>query len=177
MDMIVGRAGGSKATLYKYFASKDALVAGLMTGVAASITSVPEPNLDGLPIDEALTQIGRRFADGVASQRAVALLRLCLGEYGRFPGLSRVVWEHGPAVTYANFQSFLAERERRGEVVIEDLQLASEQFIAGIVGHIQLKVAMGIVEAPPAEENERRVASAVKTFLARYGVNRGKNRT
>ncbi len=171
MDMIVARAGGSKATLYKYFPSKDALIAGLMDAVANSIPSPDSaPGLDDLPIDEALMKIGLGFIQGVASPRAVALLRLCLGEYGRFPELSRVVWEHGPAVTYANFQRFLAEREQRGELAIDDPQLASEHFIAAIVGHIQLKVAMGMAEAPSPEESQRRVASAVKTFLARYGV-------
>jgi TetR/AcrR family transcriptional repressor of mexJK operon len=103
---------------------------------------------------------------------AVTLLRLSLGEYGRFPQLARVVWEHGPAVTYANFQRFLADRQERGELEVDDPQLASEHFIAGIVGHIQLKVAMGITEPPSPEESEQRVAAAAATFLSRYG--RGK---
>jgi AcrR family transcriptional regulator len=171
MDMIVARAGGSKATLYKYFPSKDALIAGLMDEVVNTISrQAPMPDLDGMTIDQALMKIGLGFLQGVSSPRAVALLRLCLGEYGRFPQLSRVVWEHGPAVTYANFQRFLQEREQAGEIgSIEDYQFAAEQFIAAIVGHLQLKVAMGIADPPSPEECERRVASVVRTFLARYG--------
>jgi TetR/AcrR family transcriptional repressor of mexJK operon len=173
MDMIVARTGGSKATLYKYFPAKDALIAGLMDQVVQIISrQAPMPDLDDLPIEQALHRIGIGFAEGVCGPAAVALLRLSLGEYGRFPELARVVWDHGPAVTYANFQRFLAERERRGELAVEDRQLAAEQFIAGIVGHIQLRVAMGITAPPDDEENQRRVASAVKTFLARYGTGR-----
>jgi TetR/AcrR family transcriptional regulator, mexJK operon transcriptional repressor len=171
MDMIVARAGGSKATLYRHFPSKDSLIAGLIDQVAGAIFHDPMAEMDDLPLEEALTRIGLAFLQGVASPRAIILLRLCLGEYGRFPELSKVVWEHGPAITYANFQRFLQVRERRGEIRdIDDYQFASEQFIAGIVGHLQPKVAMGIAEPPSPEESERRVASAVKTFLSRYGT-------
>ncbi len=171
MDMIVAEAGGSKATLYQYFPEKDALVAGLMDQVAASVSSrTPSLAVDDVPLEEALTIIGRRALEGVVSPRAIGLLRLCLGEYGRFPELARVVWEHGPAVTYANFRRFLEERQARGEVRVEDTQLAAEHFIAGIVGHLQLKVAMGMAEPPSSDEIDRRVAAAAATFLARYGT-------
>lgn len=170
-DMIVAEVGGSKATLYRYFPSKDALMAGLLDRLSESVGGeIAELTGSDEPLDEALTKIGRVTLVGVVSPMVATVLRLCLGEYGRFPELSRVVWEHGPAVTYANFRSFLEERERRGEVRVEDTQLAAEQFIAGLVGHLQFKVAMGMAEAPDEAEVERRVASAVATFLARYGV-------
>lgn len=171
MDMIVAQAGGSKATLYRYFPSKDDLIAGLMDDVVATIgRQVPSKALDDLPLEVALTGIGRAMLDGVLSPRAITLFRLSLAEYGRFPQLARVVWEHGPARTYATFHGFLSDRQARGEVLVDDLQLASEHFIAGIVGHIQTKVAMGMAERPSPEEAERRVAAAVAAFLARYST-------
>jgi AcrR family transcriptional regulator len=171
MDMIIAETGGSKATLYKYFPSKDDLIAGLMDDIIERIRErAHDPALDGLPLAEALTEFGTITLATVVSADAVRLLRLSLGEYARFPQLARVVWEHGPAVTYENFRRLLDERARRGELVVDDTQLAAEQFIAGIVGHIQLKVAMGVAEPPDAEEIRRRVASAVRTFVARYGA-------
>jgi AcrR family transcriptional regulator len=168
-DMIVAEVGGSKATLYKHFPSKESLVAGIMEEVAAGITTdVPELSALETPLAEALTAVGRAAIRGVTSPPAVAVLRLCLGEHGRFPELSRVVWEQGPAVTYARFRDFLEQRQALGEVEVDDTQLAAEQFIAGLVGHIQLKVAMGIAETPSDEEIDRRVASNVSTFLSRY---------
>ena len=170
MDMILAEVGGSKATLYKCFPSKDALVAGLMDRVSQSVGQDRDALNDERPLEEALLGYGEAVLRAVTSERAVTLLRLCLGEHGRFPELSRVVWEHGPAITYARFRAFLDARTRAGEAHVEDPQLAAEQFIAGIVGHIQLKIAMG--QAAPLNDDEitGRVASAVATFLARYGV-------
>ena len=101
----------------------------------------------------------------------MALVRLCLGEFGRFPQLARTVWENAPEVTYANFRAFIAERQRRGEIVVDDPQIAAEQFLGGTVGHQQLKLAFGMAAPPNESEIEARIESAVKTFIARYGTN------
>ncbi|MEZ4266519.1 MAG: TetR/AcrR family transcriptional regulator [Myxococcota bacterium] len=168
-DMIVAQVGGSKATLYKYFPSKDDLIAGLMDRVVETMANRSAPEgLDEAPLADALTTLGTSLLRAVVSPGAVTLLRLCLGEFGRFPQLAQIVWEHGPAVTYADFARFLDTRRSRGELAVDDLQLASEHFLAAIAGHIQLKVAMGMREPPDEAEIAQRVAAAVATFLARY---------
>lgn len=169
MDMLVREVGGSKATLYKHFASKDALVAGIMEKIVAApptTNAVPGPEV---PIDEALDRFGTFVLRAVISERAIVIVRLALGEYGRFPELAALVWRAGPAVSYERFIEFMRLREANGELDIEDPQLAAEQFIAGIVGHIQLKVAMGQCDPPDDDDVLRRVRSARQTFLARYG--------
>jgi AcrR family transcriptional regulator len=170
MDMIVSDVGGSKATLYKQFPSKDALVAGLMDRVSHSIQNVGDALDADQPLEHALTTFGRAVLSGVTSEQAVASLRLCLGEYGRFPELARAVWEHGPAVTYGRFKTFLEQRAQAAELHVDDAQLAAEHFIGGLVGHIQLKIAMGQAAALGEEEIQQRVAAMVQTFLARYAI-------
>lgn len=168
MDMIVAAVGGSKATLYKYFPAKEALIAGLMDQVAQSIVSVGDALAGEQPLDDALRRFGTALLRGVTSERAVTLLRVCLGEFGRFPELARVVWTHGPEVTYARFRAFLEQRTLAGELSVDDPQLAAEHFMAGLVGHVQLKVAMG--QAAPLDDAEtaRRVDAVTALFLARY---------
>jgi AcrR family transcriptional regulator len=169
MDMLIAEVGGSKATLYKHFPSKESLVAGLMDAVATAVSRNVMDDLDGNePLRDALEAIGEATLRGVVSPTGVAVLRICLAEAARFPDLARTVWGHGPAVTYANFRRFLADRVERGELDVDDFQLAAEQFLAGIVGHIQLKVAMGVAEPPDDDEIRIRVESAIDTFLARY---------
>jgi TetR/AcrR family transcriptional regulator, mexJK operon transcriptional repressor len=170
MDMLVDEVGGSKATLYTRFPTKAALVTGLMDRVAASVSPPVDHASNAAPLEDELVRIGTVALRGVVSGQAVAVLRICLGEHGRFPELAKVVWEHGPAITYGSFRAFVEERQRRGELDVPDPQLAAEQFLAGIVGHIQLKVAFGVAEPPDEAEVERRVRSAVATFLARYAT-------
>jgi TetR/AcrR family transcriptional regulator, mexJK operon transcriptional repressor len=170
MDMLVAEVGGSKATLYKHFPTKESLVTGLMDRVAATVNPIADHTANTEPLAEELIRIGTAALRGVTSPQGIAVLRICLGEYGRFPELARVVWNHGPAVTYANFHAFVNERRRRGELDVDDPQLAAEHFIASLVGHIQLKVAFGIADPPDDTEIDRRVRSAVATFLARYAT-------
>lgn len=173
-DMIVAAVGGSKATLYKHFPSKESLVEGLIDQAASRAQPAQAP--EALPLREALTQLGRATLDAVVSDAAAAALRLCLGSYGRFPQLARTVWDHGPALTYARFAGFLERRCAAGELVVPDTQLACEHFLAGIAGHIQLKVAMGVCPPPDEAERARRVDAAVETFLARYAAPPSKRR-
>lgn len=169
-DMVVARVGGSKATLYKRFPTKEALVTGLMERVAASINPPIDPASDTRSLEEALVEIGTNAVRGVTSPGAIAVLRICLGENGRLPELAKTVWDHGPAVTYDNFRTFVRERQQRDELDVPDPQLAAEQFIAGLVGHIQLKIAFGLASRPDDAETRRRVREAVETFLARYAT-------
>ncbi len=115
MDMLVAEVGGSKATLYKHFPSKESLVSGLMDAVASAVSQNVVDDLEGdEALRDALAAIGEAALRGVLSPTAITVLRLCLGEAGRFPELARTVWDHGPAVTYDNFRGFLADRVRVG---------------------------------------------------------------
>jgi len=170
-DMVVAQTGGSKATLYKHFPTKEDLVTGLMDRVADTVSrDRDDPAASTVPLAEELAHIARSACEGVWSPEAAAVLRLCLGEYGRFPELARTVWTVGPTRTYANFHAFVGERQRRGEIIVDDPQIAAEQFLGGLVGHLQLKIAFGMTDPPSPEEVDARIDSAVRTFLARYAV-------
>lgn len=171
MDMVIAETGGSKATLYKHFPTKEDLVTGLMERVADTVShDMDDPAGSVRPLADELTAIARSTCQGVWSPGAAAVLRLCLGEHGRFPELAHTVWNVGPTRTYANFRAFLAERQRRGEIAIDDPQIAAEQFLGGLVGHLQLKIAFGMTDPPTQAEIDARISSAIATFLARYAT-------
>ena len=99
MDQLVATTGGSKATLYRYFESKDALFEAIIDDVAgSSVASHDTDDWDDLDLEDGLRILGRAVAAGAMSERTTVLLRLALGEYNRFPQLSRTLFEHGPAV-------------------------------------------------------------------------------
>jgi AcrR family transcriptional regulator len=138
MDTIVAVAGGSKATIYRYFESTQALFSAIVDELQMTLgaASAAEDVAD-LPLVDGLRTLARATARGALSERAIVLLRVAAGEYNRFPELAHLLFELAPGRSYERFAGFLQAKERRGEVVVDDLRIASEQFLAGIVGHLQ----------------------------------------
>ncbi len=172
IDELVAAAGGSKATLYRYFASKEdlfeAIIADLTEATVAE-TSVDE--LAHLPIEDGLRAIGHATARGALSDQATVLFRLAVGESVRFPQLAQAMFDRGPAVSYGRLRGFIAARVAAGEIHVDDTQIAAEQFLGGIIGHLQLRCALGQPPADPAQITAR-VEASITTFLAAYGPNR-----
>jgi len=169
MDRLVAEAGGSKATLYRYFSSKEQLFEAIIDDLTTSNapTEATSELLD-TPLIDGLRLIGHATAAAALSQRAVVLLRLALGEFGRFPQLAAALFERGPAVSYGRLHDFIAAKRAAGDVQVSDIYIAAEQFLGGIVGHQQLRMALG-VSTPSAREISDRVESAISAFVAMHG--------
>ncbi len=173
MDQLVAAAGGSKATLYRYFASKEELFEAIIADLSeATVEQRSGDELDALSVEEALRAIGHATARAALSEQATVLFRLATGEYNRFPQLARVLYERGPSVPYARFRAFLAARVATGELAVDDLQIAAEQFLGGIVGHQQLRRTLGQGPADPAAMAAR-VEAAITTFLTVHQATTG----
>ncbi len=168
MDQLVAAAGGSKATLYRYFASKEELFAAIIDDLTTrTVAERSSAELAGLSLEEGLRAIGHATARAALGEQATVLFRLAVGEYERFPELARTMFEQGPAVSYARLRDFLAHRVAAGEIEIDDLQIAAEQFLGGIVGHQQLRRALG-QDPPDSSAISARVEAAIRTFLAAH---------
>lgn len=164
MDQLVAASGGSKATLYRYFASKEELFEAIIADLSEATVERSGDELDALSVEEGLRTIGHTTAQAALSEEATVLFRLATGEYNRFPQLAHVLYERGPSVSYARLRAFLAARVANGELAVDDLQIAAEQFLGGIVGHQQLRRTLGQGPAdPPAIA--ARVEAAITTFL------------
>lgn len=170
MDHLVATAGGSKATLYRYFDSKEALFEAIIDDIAQR-TAPPgsTEDLGALDLETGLRSIGRSTAAAALSNRVVVMLRLALGEFARFPNLATTLFNHGPAVSYERLRQFIAARQAAGEIEVDDPQVAAEQFLGGIVGHQQLRMALGVGSPSPADI-EQRIDAAIAAFIATYRV-------
>lgn len=168
MDEIVAAAGGSKATLYRYFSSKAEIFEAIIADL--SETNVDDPPLDALlalPLEAGLRAIGHATARAALSPQATVLFRLAVGEATRFPELAEIMFRRGPDRTYDRLRRYLAARAAAGETEIPDLQIAAEQYLGGIVGHQQLRVALG---QPPPDPGAiaARVEAAIGAFRLAY---------
>jgi AcrR family transcriptional regulator len=169
MDAIAREANVSKATLYAYYPSKEALFAACVSEECGKHRTVYEAiEAEHLPIDQALTRVGLQFMRFLLRPEVLAVHRVVVGESGRFPELGRAFYESGPCLIEARTAEFLQSVHERGELEIPDPQTAAELFLAMIKGHVHLRGTLAIARKLDVAELERFIAEAVRVFIAGY---------
>jgi len=166
MDAVAKLAGVSKATLYAYFASKEALFDEIIGRACLRHSeTLSRPGIEQEDLRATLTQIGRDFVSFVMTDAALAIYRVIIAEAPRFPELGRSFYESGPRITLDRFAAFLGKACERGQLRIAAPRRAAEQFIGMLKGELHLRRLLSLTPPPSAEQVEAQVTAAVDTFL------------
>jgi AcrR family transcriptional regulator len=168
IDAILVRSGGSKATLYAYFPTKEDLFRAVIDSVVVNDQRPAE--LD--PAAEAhvvLTEFAVARLNVMLSQRHRAILGLIIAERDRFPDLARMYQERGPLRSQALLQTYLEALRRNGRLDLADVKEAAEFFIGML--RQRWNAQMLFVAAPTPSDVAIREHSArvVERFLAAFG--------
>jgi AcrR family transcriptional regulator len=171
VDDIARAAGVSKATLYSYFPDKRLLfieVAKTECGLMAErvISMVDETK----PVREVLTITATQLVTFFVSDFNRQIFRVCVAERDRFPELGRVFYEAGPQNGQRKMVEYLEKAVAKGELAIEDVTIAAEQFAELCKVRLWLRAAFGIQEEFSQAEIDEVALQAVDMFMARYGV-------
>jgi TetR/AcrR family transcriptional regulator, mexJK operon transcriptional repressor len=166
MDVVAQAAGVSKATVYALFTSKDRLFAEMIEREGHHQTAAIDTTADA-----PATDVLRRFATDAAalllSASNTAMSRTVSSESGRSPEVGRLFYANGPDRLIGRLAGYLAQAMKRGELRKANSRLAAAQFLAVIVGDLQLRLAMGL--APPSPAEQRSVVKAgVEMFIRAY---------
>jgi TetR/AcrR family transcriptional regulator, mexJK operon transcriptional repressor len=170
MQMIASRAGGSKETLYRHFASKEALFAEIVGRKAAGISG-PESALarDGTP-EEALFELGHNLLSLMTRSDTSSLFSVVVAEAPRSPQLAAIFYEHGPGATLERLTDYLRAATRRGDLHCQQPLRAAKLFLGAVVAQHHLYSLIGQPTTPVSEtEIREHVRAAIAMFLARYG--------
>ncbi|MFV1440293.1 MULTISPECIES: TetR/AcrR family transcriptional regulator [unclassified Phaeobacter] len=171
VDDIAREAGVSKATLYSYFPDKRLLFMEVARhGCARQADTAVSIGAGCCDPETALREAGHHVLSVILSEFGVKMFRICVAEADRFPDLGRRFYESGPATIRAQLREYLAEATARGELRIEDLDLAADQFAELCRADMFLRLLFNIDADIGDDERERVVEAAIKTFLARYGI-------
>jgi AcrR family transcriptional regulator len=169
VDEIARRAGVSKGTLYNHFPDKRKLFAAVVDRECQrQAEKVFTVSLEDVPAQVALRRIGTQYLDFLLSPFAIRLFRVAVAESARFPELGRTFWESGPDLGTRRLAQFLAAAVARGELQIDDLDLASHQFIELCKAKLFYAEVFGVSQEASAADRERVVDAAVRTFLAAH---------
>jgi TetR/AcrR family transcriptional regulator, mexJK operon transcriptional repressor len=174
MDEIAALSGVSKQTVYKHFASKEALFIEIVTSMTDNAGDVVRNEVaeldEGGDVAEYLVDYAYRQLKVVLTPRIMQLRRLVIGEVSRFPELAKVLYERGPARALATLGAMFERLAARGLLTIEDPAVAASHF-NWLVMSAPLNQAMllGDEAIPKPAELRRHAAEGVRVFLAAYG--------
>jgi len=171
VDDIAKRAGVSKATLYSYFPDKRFLfmeIARLecQRQAEAAITRMQMSGEARDVLFEAASHMVRFFLSRLGRQT----YRIAVAESERFPEIGQQFYNSGPTLARQALVRYFTERVAAGELAIDDIALAADQFIELCKASLHTKMIMGIKTDFTDAEIDRVIRGAVEVFLARYGA-------
>jgi AcrR family transcriptional regulator len=165
IDLVVERAGASKATVYSFFGGKDGLFAAIVEERCERILSAfGDPEVVGSDVLSALAHVARRYMEVVMAPDAVGLYRLIIAEGVRFPELARTFHQIGPDRANAHLAGMLSIWLERGLIRLDDPQLAAVQFFDLVSGDLHRRAMAGIVPKNVRTAIQHRVDNAVQVF-------------
>jgi AcrR family transcriptional regulator len=171
VDEIARVARVSKATLYSYFPDKRIMfleVAKVECRRQAERSI--ELTAESASVREALRTIGEGIVAFITSDFGLSVFRICVAESERFPELGMQFYQSGPALVRDRVVGLMRQAIGRGELAVDDLELAADQFAELCKADIFPRIVFCRDARPDPTEVARVVDGAVDTFLARYGT-------
>lgn len=167
MSTIAARLGGSKATLYKYFPSKEALFEAVIEQRCASVVTPLQQiaAADGDDLEALLVDFGLQFMTALFLPDALDLHRIVHAESRRFPEIAEMFMRSGPQLVFTALTETFRRFAARGQIACEEPRLAAGQFIGMVKADSHMRAAIGL--EPPLDPAmiEREVRHAARVFL------------
>ncbi|MGA3148495.1 MAG: TetR/AcrR family transcriptional regulator [Acidimicrobiales bacterium] len=177
MDQVAADAVVSKPTVYSHFEDKEQLFREIVLGVTANSEQIITELTSALYATDistvadlriVLTDLARRYIDGVLRPNVLSLRRLVISEAERFPDLARTYYEQAPWRAIDVIAGALRRFEERGLLNLGDARLAAAHFAYLVLGIPQDRAQFCPTERPSPAERDRLATQAVRVFLAAY---------
>ncbi|WP_232219890.1 TetR/AcrR family transcriptional regulator [Pseudogulbenkiania sp. MAI-1] len=170
MSDIASRAGGSKATLYSYFPSKEELFGEVMRDLCvARVQPVFAALETGGEPAEALELFGIRFLQEILSPDLLAIRRMVVAEAGR-SNIGQQFYNQGPKAGRTRIAQFLEQQMQMGRMKKADPWRATIYLMALLTSDLADECLWGVREKPSDQEITEHVHSALAVFFAAYGA-------
>jgi AcrR family transcriptional regulator len=173
IEEVMRRVGGSKASLYRYFGSKEGLFFDILAVESERFMKDLEiPQSADQDVEATLTAIGRRFLRQMIDEDRLGLYRVIFAEAQRFPELARRFFERGPRRSHAALAHYLRLQTQAGRLDCPDPDFAAAQFFELIKGRPHSALLFGLAPFPRGAGREAHIAASVRLFL--YGCSRSR---
>jgi AcrR family transcriptional regulator len=166
IDAILVLSGGSKATLYAYFPTKEDLFRAVLDSV---MVNDGQPTLDTRrDVREMLTEFAVDRLHVIFSTHHRAVLRLIIAERERFPDLARLYFERGPQRGHRLLVDYLQAVGTHGLLDVDDAEEAAEFFVGMLMHRWYKELLLLNAPTPSDEQIQQRSEHVVGRFLGAF---------
>ena len=170
-NLIAKEAGVSKETLYRYFPSKEELLADCLRHL---IADVPENRLPIAPSEAplqdrddlraALLNLALRFISNLMQPDYVALVRVIITETPRLPQLGSLFRSTVPERAFRSVIDILRMAQEKNLVLISDPETAARMFLGPLLTYVLLD-GLFVGDGPPRQPPPDRIEAVVELYL------------
>jgi AcrR family transcriptional regulator len=172
MGEIARSAGVSKGTLYVYFADKHRLFEAIVEEESLEQGKVAFNFDPEREVEIMLPEFGRAYIQLLCRPGGGSAIRTVMSIAERMPDVGRRFYDNVLARTVKRFSAYLEARAQRGDLVIEDYELAAWQFMQMCQATLFQAFVFQAKPAPSAEQIAKVVDSATRMFLVAYRAKR-----
>jgi AcrR family transcriptional regulator len=166
MGTVAQRAGLSTKTLYRLIPTKaDLFKAVISDRIGRFMLAIDPEAVDALDPAHGLEHILIAYGTLTLDEGTIAIIRLVIGEYERFPEIGATFYEIAIRRTGEAIADWLRRQCMRGLITLEDPNTASGMLRGMMTMEPQRAVMLGEGSAPNAEEIAARAKTCARLFL------------
>jgi AcrR family transcriptional regulator len=179
LDEIAEAAPASKPTIYAHFPGKQALFEAVVARLVEGLMNFEGYEPKGRTVQDKLTSLGIEVVERFIEE-TIGVFRVCIGEAGRFPALSRQLEEHGRDRTVAAVSDVLngathpLSRGSKGPFGPKRSLITAQIFTDIILLPMLIRALMGVGAKELRSELPDFVRERVSFFLAACEADWGK---
>lgn len=165
LDDIVQHAGGSKASIYKYFGNKD----GLFTAICDYRREIlfkdlcQSCNSEAFDLKAFLINTLFNFYNHIKIPENVAFIRLVIEQSQKNSQLAKYIHEKGPKEIQLTIAEALKKADEDGIITCRE-PFNSAQFFFGILRNLEWRCIMGI----PLDESDQETSNYIHYSVERF---------
>lgn len=170
MLQIAKKAKASNETLYSWYGNKQALFSSLITANAQAVEEALRDAMSGdSDHDDALFDLGKLLLQFTATEKAIIINRAAVSDVQETGLLAQAIEENARQVIVRLIRALMKKLETSGHFSFEEgVEAAAQDFIALLIGELQIQQALGSL--PSLEEGaiEQRARRASDLFDQLY---------
>lgn len=169
MSAIAAEIGGSKATLWSYFPSKEELFEAVLEKKTSEFRQKLLLLLDPCgDAEQSLRNFCQGFIERVTAPDAIALHRLVMAECGRFPEIGRIFYERAPKATERVLADFMRWMMDRGRLRSSDAESAAHLMVMLNMAGCHQQLMLGLLDQASPEMIAADADRTMATFMQLY---------